>query len=159
MNVKKEYEDFFNEVYVSLSNDWKVDDEKIYVYETLRRMMFIFINDVTDHSKSCIENLKIKSLNDVRNSKIPLIDMRPKVRQQLHDCRVFLRKNLYQHPRVNKMTNNAQKVISDLFTYYVDHFDDLPKEYRALDEKYRSIADFLSGMTDRFANNIHKTLI
>lgn len=151
--------DFFKEIYISLGIDRKDGDEKIYVYETLRRMMFILINDVTDHSKQLIEKVKIESLSDVRDCKIPLIGMSPKVRQKIDDCRMFLRKNLYEHPRVNKMTNNAQKVISDLFAYYVDNFDELPKEYKALDKKYRSIADFLSGMTDRFANNIHKTLI
>ena len=151
--------DFFKEVYISLGNDRKDHDEKIYVYETLRRMMFILINDVTDNSKQLIKKAKIESLTDVRDCKILLIGMSPKVRQLLHDCRIFLRKNLYEHPKVNIMTNNAQKVISDLFAYYVDHFDELPKEYKVLDKKYRSIADFLSGMTDRFANNIHKTLI
>ena len=151
--------DFFKEVYISLGNDRKDHDEKIYVYETLRRMMFIFINDVTEHSKQLIEKAKIESLTDVRDCEMLLIGMSPKVCQLLHDCRIFLRKNLYEHPKVNIMTNNAQKVISDLFAYYVDHFDELPKEYKVLDKKYRSIADFLSGMTDRFANNIHKTLI
>ena len=151
--------DFFKEVYISLGNDREDHDEKIYVYETLRRMMFILINDVTDHSKQLIEKAKIESLTDVRDCKMSLIGMSPKVRQLLHDCRIFLRKNLYEHPKVNIMTNNAQQVISDLFAYYIDHFDELPKEYKVLDKKYRSIADFLSGMTDRFANNIHKTLI
>ena len=150
---------FFNEVYVSLIRDRKDNDEKIYVYETLRRMIFILINDVTDHSKQLIAKFKIKSLRDVRDCKIHLIDMSPKVRHKLDDCRMFLRKNLYEHPRVNKMTNDAQKVILDLFDYYVDNFDALPKEFKAQEKKYRSIADFLSGMTDRFANNIHKTLI
>jgi len=69
-----------------------------------------------------------------------------------------LRVHLYEHPRVNQMTCNAQSIINDLFNYYADNFEALPSHYKIHEKKYRSIADFLSGMTDRFANHIHKSL-
>ena len=56
------------------------------------------------------------------------------------------------------MTSNAQRIIVDLFNYYADNFQALPSDYKIQEDKYRSIADFLSGMTDRFANDIHKSL-
>jgi dGTPase len=56
------------------------------------------------------------------------------------------------------MTSNAQKIIIDLFNYYDDNYDALPSDHKILEKKYRSIADFLSGMTDRFAYEMYKSL-
>lgn len=55
------------------------------------------------------------------------------------------------------MSRNAQRIIVDLFKYYDNNFEAVPNDYK-IQEKYRSIADFLSGMTDRFAGDVHKSL-
>ncbi|MDC0626316.1 deoxyguanosinetriphosphate triphosphohydrolase [Methylophilaceae bacterium] len=133
-------------------------DEKIRVYETLRYMMFTLINDVTSHSKKLIRESNIKTIDEIRNYKTTLINLSEPVQNYINECRVFLRSNLYEHPRVNKMSRNAQKIIINLFNYYDNNFDALPNDYIVHDKKYRSIADFLSGMTDRFADDIYKSL-
>ena len=120
--------------------------------------MFILINDVTSHSKKLISESNIKTIDEVRNYKTTLINLSERVQNYINECRVFLRANLYEHPRVNQMTNNAQKIIINLFNYYDNNFDALPNDYIVHDKKYRSIADFLSGMTDRFADDIYKSL-
>jgi len=152
--------DFFAENYCNLRNDLNSNKahEKISVYETLRQMMFIFINDVSSHSRKLISESNIKTIDEVRNHKSHLINLSEPVQNYLNDCRVFLRANLYEHPRVNLMTSNAQRIIADLFNYYADNFEALPSDYKIHEKKYRSIADFLSGMTDRFANEMHKSL-
>ena len=152
--------DFFAENYGNLRNDSDSNevDEKVSVYETLRYMMFTLINDVTSHSRKLINESNIKTIDEVRNHKSTLINLSEPVQNYLNDCRVFLRANLYEHPRVNQMTSNAQKIITDLFDYYADNFEVLPNHYKIHEKKHRSIADFLSGMTDRFANNIYKLL-
>jgi len=151
---------FFAENYGNLRIDLNSNeaDEKVSVYETLRRMMFILINDVTNNSRILISDANIKSIDEVRNYKASLINLSEAVHNCLNECRIFLRTNLYQHPRVKDMTKNAQKIIVDLFNFYCDNFEALPNDYMIHDKKYRSIADFLSGMTDRFANEIHKSL-
>jgi dGTPase len=152
--------DFFAENYSILINDLNSNevDEKVGVYETLRRMMFILINDVTNNSIKLLKQSNIKTIDEVRNHKTTLINFSEIIQNYLNDCRSFLRINLYEHPRVNLMTSNANKIITDLFNYYNDNFDALPVDYMIPDKKHRSIADFLSGMTDRFANHIHKSL-
>jgi dGTPase len=152
--------DFFAE---NFSNSRKNLDtnkvnEKVSVYETLRHMIFILINDVTSHSRKLISESNIKTIDEVRNHKTTLINLSEPVQNYLNDCRVFLRANLYEHPRVNQMTSNAQRIIIDLFNSYADNFQALPSDYKIQEDKYRSIADFLSGMTDRFANDMHKLL-
>ena len=112
--------DFFAENYGNLRNDLNSNevDEKVSVYETLRHMMFILINDVTSHSRKIISESNIKTIDEVRNHKSHLINLSEPVQNYLNDCRVFLRANLYEHPRVNLMTSNAQRIVVDLFNYY-----------------------------------------
>ena len=152
--------DFFAKHYNYLKKDFDSNevDEKVCVYETLRHMIFIFINDATNNSKKLISEANIKTIDEVRNHKTTLINLSEPVQNYLNDCRIFLRANLYEHPRVNKMTSDAQRIIIDLFSYYEDNFKALPNDYKIHEKKYRSIADFLSGMTDRFASEIHKSL-
>jgi dGTPase len=133
-------------------------DEKVCVYETLRRMMFILINDVTSNSRKLISESNIKTIDEVRNHKTTLINFSEDMQNYLDNCRSFLRVSFYEHPRVEKMTSNAQRVIVDLFNYYDEHYEALPDDHKIHEKKYRSIADFLSGMTDRFANEMHKSL-
>jgi dGTPase len=152
--------DFFAENYRSSRKNLDTNkvDEKISVYEALRHMMFIFINDVTSHSKKLISESNIKTIDEVRNHKNTLINVSEPIQNYINDCRIFLRTNLYEHPRVNKMARNAQKIIINLFNFYDNNFDALPNDYKTHEKKYRSIADFLSGMTDRFADDINKSL-
>jgi dGTPase len=152
--------DFFAENYSISRKNLVTDeaDEKVSVYETLRYMMFILINDVTSHSKKLITEANIKTIDEVRNHKTTLINLSEPIQNYINDCRVFLRANLYEHPRVNEMTSNAQRIIIDLFNYYINNFEALPSDYIIPEKKYRSISDFLSGMTDRFADDIYKSL-
>ena len=151
---------FFAENYHNLSKNLSGNEsnEKIYVYETLRQMMFVLIEDVTRNSQRIIADSGIEVVDDVRNYKQSLIMFSLPIQKILDDCRVFLRSSLYEHPRVKKMTDNAHKIIMDLFNYYEVNYEALPSDYIIKDKKYRSIADFLSGMTDRFAIHIHKSL-
>ena len=152
--------DFFAENYHYLSKNLVTNEvnEKVIVYETLRHMMFILINNATSHSRKLISESSIKTIDEVRDHKSTLINLSEPIQNYLHDCKVFLRAKLYEHPRVNQMTSNAQKIIIDLFNYYADNFEALPSDYKIHEKKYRSIADFLSGMTDRFAYEMHKSL-
>jgi len=153
--------DFFAENYANLRrNNLKSNeiDEKVSVYETLRHMMFILINDVTSHSRKLISESNIKTIDEVRNHKSHLINLSEPVQNYLNDCRNFLRANLYEHPRVNQMTSDAHRIVVDLFNFFADNFEALPSHYKIQEKKHRSIADFLSGMTDRFANSLHKSL-
>ena len=111
--------DFFAENYSILINDLNSNevDEKVSVYETLRRMMFIFINDVTNNSIKLLNQSNIKTIDEVRNHRTTLINFSESIQNYLDDCRCFLRINLYEHPRVNLMTSNANKIITDLFNY------------------------------------------
>ena len=80
--------------------------------------------------------------------------------QKQFELKQFLRNSLYKHERVVKMTDNAKKIIKDLFFHFMNDPSLLPKSYKknSDDDFSRSIADYLAGMTDRYAISIHKEL-
>ena len=66
---------------------------------------------------------------------------------------------MYMHPKNRTMTIKAKKIVSDLFDLYVKEPDLLPKEWNSFSnkkEKYLLVCDYISGMTDKYAINIHK---
>jgi len=70
----------------------------------------------------------------------------------------FLFRELYRHPQVNDTTTRARQVITDLFAAYVAHPADMPAEHAARDDLHRAVADYIAGMTDRFALREHERL-
>ena len=82
-----------------------------------------------------------------------------------HDraLRRFLFERMYRHYRVNRMSSKAKRVVQDLFRLFLAEPECLPSEWRALveggeAERARVIADYLAGMTDRFALDEHRRL-
>ena len=81
------------------------------------------------------------------------------MRLEEKNLREFLKNKMYDHPKVKTMNFKAKKIISDLFDLFLDEPYLLPnnwKEFNDNSEKYINIADYISGMTDNFAINIHK---
>jgi dGTPase len=73
----------------------------------------------------------------------------------------FLRKSLYLHPKVTKMTDKASKTIEGLFKIYMDDLSLIPSDYQSIgrEEKPRVIADYIAGMTDRYAIREYEKLL
>jgi len=148
------FKQFFSEVKLICKNA----SEKIIVYETLRRMMHLLIDTVTKQSQKNISSLNISQINEVRQSSLPLIRFRQDVELDLIRCRQSLKKMLYDHPRIKKMSIQAHETIKVLFNHYMNHLELVSKDYEVDDYPERAIADFVSGMTDRFAINIYESL-
>jgi dGTPase len=129
--------------------------------ETIRRIINQLVCDLIDNTLKNIEHNNIKSIQDVRSSKIVIVAFSTDVKKQMVELKSFLHANLYQHEQVNKMSANAKKVISNLFTSFYSNPELLPDEHRTKafarkeiggdDEFARVIADYIAGMTDRYA--------
>ena len=148
------FKQFFSEVKLIA----KSAPEKIIVYETLRRMMHFLINNVTEQSQKNISSLNISQINEVRQLRQPLIRFGKDAELELIQCRQSLKTMFDQHERIQQMSTQAHETIQSLFDYYMNHFDLVPKDYQMDDNQERTVADFISGMTDRFAIQIHKSL-
>jgi dGTPase len=80
--------------------------------------------------------------------------------EQNKKLKQFLRKNLYHHYKVNRMSAKATRIVRELFTVFFDNVGLLPYEFQAFAEvdKARAVADYIAGMTDRFAIREHRKL-
>ena len=122
------------------------------IHETVRRMINTLATDLTVQSAANITATHPASLREVQAAP-PLIGFSKKIRQEQQDLKKFLRDHLYQHYQVARMSNKARHTVERLFQAFSADARLLPPEYQ---EKYRrnghrAIADYIAGMTDRYA--------
>jgi dGTPase len=133
-------------------------------HEVTRRLIAQMIGDVIDTSRKNLQSLKPESVDDIRNAGKVTIEFSSEMRNQDKSLKKFLMRNMYRHYKVNRMSSKARRVIGDLFNLYLNETDCLPTEWQqAIQnankmEKARLVADFIAGMTDRFALLEHKRL-
>lgn len=133
------------------------------LFEAIRRMLSAQVYDVIDATQAALAGAAPPDVDAVRRSP-PLVMFGETMRARSHELKQFLFKNLYRHPRVMETTARAQEVVRDLFAAYTT----APQEMKAafaeqamLDEgalRARAVADFIAGMTDRFATREHERL-
>jgi len=148
----------FEKIFSEMKKIEKSAPEKIRVYETLRRMMHLLIDSVTKQSQRNISSFNICQIDEVRQFSKPLITFPNDIEASLTQCRQILKRMLYQHQRIQQMSIQAHEIIKLLFEHYMSDFDLVPKAYQIEDHPERAIADFVSGMTDRFAINLYESL-
>ena len=118
--------------------------------------MYKLIFDICETSSKYLSESKPQTIDQVRM--LPnLINLSPEMTQRQIELKQFLRSNLYEHKRVVEMTNNAKKIIKDLFLYFINEPSLMPESYQnnSKENLARSVADYLAGMTDRYAIKIH----
>jgi len=131
------------------------------VAETIRRMINTLIIDLTETTAGRIAQAAPASLDDVRHAGA-LAGFSPAMRAQADQLKHFLHENLYRHYRVMRMTTKAARIVRDLFTAFLDEPRLLPPQFQRRaaggDAQARSIADYIAGMTDRYAIREHARL-
>ncbi len=127
--------------------------------ETVRRMINELIVDVTGTTKRNILASDPVSLDEVRAAG-SLVAFSPSVSEAAIELKRFLRKELYYHYRVQRMANKAKQIVQDLFEAFFDAPRLLPTEHAKRHEQLgpRAIADYVAGMTDRYAIREHRRL-
>jgi len=136
-------------------------DRKLMVSTVIRTMINLLVTDFIDTLIKNVERLSIESYAMLRSCSEKPVGFSPEVEAANIELKAFLKKNLYRHYRVVRMGIKAERVIADLFNLYMDHPNALPKEYyeRAeTDGIERTIADYIAGMTDRYALEEHQKL-
>lgn len=128
------------------------------IHETIRRMINLMVSDMIEHTRQAIADAGVKSIDDVRELSTPMARYSVHVQQLILELKRFLRVSLYAHPRVKEKSVKAAKTIRDLFELFLEKPELLPTEYQALipddssaASRARVIADYIAGMTDRFA--------
>jgi dGTPase len=134
------------------------------VHEFIRRLIGLLIEDVTSETGRRLIGLAPRSADDVRQAPSVVAGFSAAMAEAEGAIKEFLKTRMYRHERVQRVMSEAANVVRDLFARYSTHPDDLPPEWRdglaAMDEagRARHIADFIAGMTDRFALAEHTRL-
>jgi dGTPase len=133
--------------------------ERRLIHETVRRMINLLVSDLTATSERNIRNAAPHSLDEVREAPV-LIAFSDSVRREQQELKAFLRDRLYLHYRVQRMASKAKRVVQDLFEAFTTDSRLLPPqdEARAADDPHRAAADYIAGMTDRYAIREHRRL-
>ena len=134
-----------DEIYTNIKDSQKIN-------EVVRRMIHLLIEDVCTQSQKNLNDYQPKSIDNVRN--MPhLIDFSAGVKEEQQELKQFLRHAMYEHPHVAKMTQDAGKTVEKLFNHYVAEPEAIPENFSTnkIDDPARLVADYIAGMTDRFA--------
>ena len=123
-----------------------------WVAELQRRLIDWMVSDLVASTTSAIEVAAPTSLQDVR-ARPALVSFSSAMQAQVNELKTFLRRQLYRHPSVADKMEEAQRVLEDLFVHLRKQPGDLPEEHRLRFETLgeRALADYLAGMTDRYA--------
>ena len=129
------------------------------IHETVRRMINTLIVDLTEESTRRIAAASPAGIDDVRMAG-PLIAFSAELRAEADALKRFLHQQLYRHYKVMRMSAKARKIVRELYTAFDEEPRLLPTDHqaRAAHDKPRAIADYVAGMTDRYAIREHRRL-
>jgi dGTPase len=133
--------------------------ERRTIHETVRRMINTLVVDLIAHSQAAIGSAGVTHPDEVRAAP-QLIGFSPALAAQNHALKQFLRKHLYKHYRVVRMTTKAARVVTELFDAFLATPALLPTEHQPhpQSDTPRVIADYIAGMTDRYAMREYRRL-
>ena len=154
--------------YEKVNERWPGLNERRRIHELVRRMINTLVNDVITASQRRIDAECPADIEAVRAAPAPFIAMSEEMRAMHLELKRFLRTNLYRHERVLKMTREAGHIVRALFNLYMSDSRLLPpdeqrrareaEEKSGISGRARTVADYIAGMTDRFAHAEHARL-
>ncbi len=127
------------------------------LYETIRRMLSAQVYDVIDATRAALAEAAPGDADAARLCP-PLVLFSDAMRVQSSELKRFLFANLYRHPRVVQTTAQAQDVVRELFDAYLAQPEEMPPAYAEQADLHRAVADYIAGMTDRYAMREHERL-
>lgn len=127
------------------------------IHETVRRMINTLVCDLIAATAGNVERSAPGDIESLRECP-PLAAFSPQLTAENRELKRFLREYLYRHYQVLRMTNKARRIIGDLFTAFMSDPRLLPPQYQRSENQPRSVADYIAGMTDRYAMKEHRRL-
>jgi dGTPase len=130
------------------------------LFDSIRRMLSQQVYDVIDATRARIAEHRPQDADEARRCP-PLIRFSPEMREASTQLKRFLFKELYRHPQVNETTARAKAVLTELFAAYTSAPNEMQSAFAdkaAAADLHRVVADYIAGMTDRFAVREHERL-
>jgi dGTPase len=131
-------------------------EQRRLIHETIRRMINVLVVDLCQTSADKIKEMQPRTIEDIRKAKYLVGFSEHMVHKNL-ELKQFLRQNLYHHYKVNRMSAKAERIVQALFEVFFNDIGLMPTEYQQLakQDEARAVADYIAGMTDRFAIREH----
>lgn len=127
------------------------------LYEGIRRMLSAQVYDAIEATRAQLATHRPGSANAAR-AMPPLVAFSEASRGESAELKRFLFHNLYRHPRVGETSEQAQQVVRELFDCYLAATREMPARFAARGDTARAVADYIAGMTDRYALREHERL-
>lgn len=135
-------------------------------HEALRRFFGVLVEDVINVAQARLAEIGPRSPDDIRRAGFQMIQFSQPVFEDLKQIRAFLFERMYRAPTVVVMRQQVTQVVRDLFPFFLNHPENLPKQWRkdvedvsSETELARIVCDYIAGMTDRFALQCHQDFI
>lgn len=144
--------------------DWPEIDERMLRLEAVRRMIGVMVDDVLAETEARLARHGIETVEDVRNAPETLVQFSSGMMAELAVLRRFLFERMYRHYRVNRTRSQARRVLAQLFQLFMAEPEVMPPEWQASaltddrDARARAVCDYIAGMTDRYAIEVHRKL-
>jgi len=133
------------------------NQERRWLYESTRRMLSDQVYDVIDTTRAAIAQAGVHTADEARQSG-PLVRFSDDMKGRSAELQKFLFAHLYRHPQVMQMMGQAQQAVHELFAAYIAKPGELRAQFAAREDRPRAVADYIAGMTDRFALREHERL-
>jgi len=151
--------------YGQVCEQWPDIGQRRKTHETIRHMINHATSDLIETTRTGLAEHRPVSIDEVRSHERPLVSLSPEVSEQQRALKKFLHGNLYHHHRVHRMSVKAKRIVKDLFGAFFADPGLLPRETRddagSLQDRAacaRTVADYIAGMTDRFAILEHERI-
>jgi len=137
----------------------KIFRREVIINQVIRELINLMVLDVIGTTNINLKKVKPKTIKDIYNNKQFIVDFSDEMKKTIKLVKAFLKKNMYNHKQVLVNTYNGKKIVKNLFYYFANN----PKKYMGNEllknkPKERAISDFIAGMTDRYAINIHNKI-
>jgi dGTPase len=139
-------------------------EETRLIHEAIRRMIDMMVSDLIAETSRRLEAAQPKQVDEIRGLATPVAAFSDTMRSHDKALKAFLFDHMYRHFRVNRMASKARRVVSELFALLMGEPDCLPCEWRhqtvsqSAEMRARTVADYIAGMTDRYALDEHRRL-
>ncbi len=136
--------------------------EKLQFNEALKSLIDRLTSDLIEHTRSQLTANHVASLEAVRACPRRLVAFSPAVAEEKRVLQEFLNRRLYQHPQITEERERAVKMLEELFAFFVQQPERLPRAYAAqakTQPAHRVACDYLAGMTDTYVFRVHRDLL
>jgi dGTPase len=158
----------FRRQYQVVRSQYPDINERRHIHETIRRMINYVASDLIRTTQARLAESRPTSIDDVRERARPLASFTPEVRAENQELKKFLGERVYRHHKVLRMTSKARRVLKELFVALMEDVNLMPEEHRdaarraehqhGASGRARAVADYVAGMTDRYAILEHRRL-